>query len=89
MKVKKSQQFFGYHQLLGKEVEWQQIITKFRKSRSEPVVIKGKNIIKSISFSTDGPIFTLDNGTKVSLEQIKGISTIQIVMKIPLFQQVF
>lgn len=72
----KNQQFLAYQQLLGKEVEWQQIKLDLENPDREPVVIEGKNIIKSISFSTEGPIFTLDNGTKVSLEHIKGITTI-------------
>lgn len=72
----KNQQFLAYQQLLGKEVEWQQVKLDLENPHREPVVIEGKNIIKSISFSTEGPIFTLDNGTKVSLEHIKGITTI-------------
>lgn len=72
----KNQQFLAYQQLLGKEVEWQQVKLDLENPHREPVVIEGKNTIKSISFSTEGPIFTLDNGTKVSLEHIKGITTI-------------
>lgn len=72
----KSQQLLSFNQLLGKEVEWQQISVDFENPDADPIVINGKNMIKTISFSTDGPIFTLDNGTEVTLEQIKGISTI-------------
>ena len=37
-------------QLLGKEVEWQQVKLNLENPDREPVVIEGKNIIKSIYF---------------------------------------
>lgn len=71
----KSQQLFSYNQLLGQAVEWEEIIIDPENPEAAPNVISGKNIIQGISFSTDGPIFTLDNGVEITLEHIKGIST--------------
>lgn len=75
IETNKTQQMFSYQSLLGKEVQWNKE-TYSDDNQTDPILESGRGTITSIKFSDDGAIFYLADGTKLTADNISGISAL-------------